>query len=50
MALVGGWKGFAIDHQLVDGDALVFQLVKPTEFKVIPHNAFEWECLLCHIT
>ena len=33
--LSGGWRGFAIDHQLVDGDALVFHLTKPTEFKVI---------------
>ncbi|KAG7976169.1 hypothetical protein I3843_06G136500 [Carya illinoinensis] len=32
--LSGGWRGFAIDHQLVDGDALVFQLIKPTTFKV----------------
>lgn len=32
--LSAGWRGFAIDHQLVDGDALVFQLVSPTEFKV----------------
>ncbi|XP_062091718.1 B3 domain-containing protein At3g19184-like [Humulus lupulus] len=32
--LSGGWRGFAIDHQLVDGDALVFHLVKPTQFKV----------------
>ncbi|PON68445.1 B3 DNA binding domain containing protein [Parasponia andersonii] len=29
--LSGG--GFSIDHQLVDGGALVFHLVKPTEFK-----------------
>lgn len=33
--LSGGWRGFAIDHELVDGDALVFQLVSPTTFKVI---------------
>lgn len=32
--LSGGWRGFSIDHELVDGDALVFQLVKPTKFKV----------------
>ncbi|XP_060962342.1 B3 domain-containing protein At3g19184-like isoform X4 [Cannabis sativa] len=32
--LSGGWRGFAIDHQLVDGDALVFHLVKSTQFKV----------------
>lgn len=33
--LSGGWKGFAVDHELVDGDALVFQLIKPTKFQVI---------------
>ncbi|XP_057787475.1 B3 domain-containing protein At3g19184-like [Salvia miltiorrhiza] len=32
--LSGGWRGFAIDHELVDGDALVFQLIDPTTFKV----------------
>ncbi|KAK6946127.1 B3 DNA binding domain [Dillenia turbinata] len=32
--LSGGWRGFSIDHKLVDGDALVFQLIKPTTFKV----------------
>ncbi|XP_072971314.1 B3 domain-containing protein Os06g0194400-like [Typha angustifolia] len=32
--LSGGWRGFSIHHQLVDGDALVFQLIKPTTFKV----------------
>ncbi|KAL1546980.1 B3 domain-containing protein-like protein [Salvia divinorum] len=32
--LSGGWKKFAVDHSLVDGDALVFQLIKPTVFKV----------------
>lgn len=33
--LSGGWRGFSIEHQLVDGDALVFHLVGPTVFKVI---------------
>ncbi|CAM8945708.1 unnamed protein product [Rhodiola kirilowii] len=32
--LSGGWKGFAVAHDLVDGDALVFHLIKPTTFKV----------------
>ncbi|KAL6494726.1 hypothetical protein OROGR_031526 [Orobanche gracilis] len=32
--LSGGWRGFAIDHELVDGDAVVFQLTDPTTFKV----------------
>ncbi|KAL3538884.1 hypothetical protein ACH5RR_002250 [Cinchona calisaya] len=32
--LSGGWRGFSIEHELVDGDALVFQLIEPTKFKV----------------
>ncbi|XP_071691748.1 B3 domain-containing protein At3g19184-like [Rutidosis leptorrhynchoides] len=32
--LSGGWKRFAEDHKLADGDALVFQLIKRTVFKV----------------
>ena len=32
--LSGGWAGFAICHGLQDGDAVVFQLIKPTTFKV----------------
>ncbi|XP_026413137.1 putative B3 domain-containing protein At5g58280 isoform X2 [Papaver somniferum] len=32
--LSGGWKAFAKDHKLDDGDALVFELIKPTRFKV----------------
>lgn len=32
--LSAGWRGFSIDHGLVDGDALVFQLIKQTTFKV----------------
>ncbi|KAL0351987.1 UNVERIFIED_CONTAM: B3 domain-containing protein [Sesamum calycinum] len=32
--LSGGWKKFSVDHDLADGDALVFQLIRPTVFKV----------------
>ncbi|CAJ1973377.1 unnamed protein product [Sphenostylis stenocarpa] len=32
--LSGGWKGFAVAHDLADGDALIFQLIKRTAFKV----------------
>ncbi|KAG2400570.1 B3 domain-containing protein [Vigna angularis] len=32
--LSGGWKGFAVAHDLADGDALIFQLIKRTTFKV----------------
>lgn len=32
--LSGGWKKFAVDHDLVDGDALVFHIIQPTVFKV----------------
>ncbi|GFQ07913.1 B3 domain-containing protein at5g42700 [Phtheirospermum japonicum] len=30
----GGCKKFIVDHDLVDGDTLVFQSIKPTVFKV----------------
>ncbi|MCL7030987.1 hypothetical protein MKW94_008555 [Papaver nudicaule] len=32
--LSGGWKTFAKDHKLDDGDALVFELIEPTRLKV----------------
>ncbi|KAF8376773.1 hypothetical protein HHK36_031560 [Tetracentron sinense] len=32
--LSGGWRGFSIAHKLLEGDVLVFQLVKATRFKV----------------
>ncbi|VFQ99112.1 unnamed protein product [Cuscuta campestris] len=32
--LSGGWKKFAVDHDLVDGDALVFQLIQRAILKV----------------
>ena len=32
--LSGGWRGFALERKLDDGDALVFELVEPTRFKV----------------
>ncbi|KAI4326368.1 hypothetical protein MLD38_031690 [Melastoma candidum] len=38
--LSGGWRGFAIAHDLVDGDALVFQLIKPLVFKVYIVKAY----------
>ncbi|KAJ9128983.1 hypothetical protein P3X46_034258, partial [Hevea brasiliensis] len=41
--LSAGWRGFAIEHKLVDGDALVFQLVSPREFKVYIIRAYELE-------
>ncbi|KAG5526479.1 hypothetical protein RHGRI_032675 [Rhododendron griersonianum] len=30
----GGWKAFSISHRLLEGDVLIFQLIKPCEFKV----------------
>ncbi|KAF6148260.1 hypothetical protein GIB67_012035, partial [Kingdonia uniflora] len=30
----GGWKAFSIGHNLVEGDSMVFHLVKRTEFQV----------------
>ncbi|KAF8028487.1 hypothetical protein BT93_E1185 [Corymbia citriodora subsp. variegata] len=32
--LSGGWRGFSIAHSIMEGDAVVFQLVMPTQFKV----------------
>ncbi|OVA02215.1 B3 DNA binding domain [Macleaya cordata] len=32
--LSGGWRGFALDHKLDDGDAVVFELVEPARFKM----------------
>lgn len=32
--LSGGWRAFALEHKLDDGDALVFELVEPARFKV----------------
>lgn len=32
--LSGGWRGFAMDHGLEDGDAIIFELIKPRRFKV----------------
>ncbi|KAD6119114.1 hypothetical protein E3N88_10385 [Mikania micrantha] len=34
VGLSGGWRGFSLSHELVDGDALVFHLIQPTVFKV----------------
>ncbi|KAK6136895.1 hypothetical protein DH2020_029340 [Rehmannia glutinosa] len=45
--LSGGWRGFAIDHELVDGDALIFQLIKPTTFKVISVLFSSRQSVLC---
>ncbi|KAM0067389.1 putative transcription factor B3-Domain family [Helianthus debilis subsp. tardiflorus] len=32
--LSGGWRAFALEHKLDDGDALLFQLLHPTKFKI----------------
>ena len=32
--LSGGWRGFSLDHNLEDGDALIFELSEPERFKV----------------
>ncbi|XP_071738011.1 putative B3 domain-containing protein At5g58280 [Rutidosis leptorrhynchoides] len=32
--LSGGWRAFALEHKLDDGDALIFELVEPTRFKI----------------
>ncbi|CAN1278511.1 B3 domain-containing protein Os01g0234100 [Linum perenne] len=42
LGLSGGWRKFSVDHHLVEGDVLVFQLVRPTKFKVYPDFRFEF--------
>lgn len=32
--LSGGWRGFSLDHELVDGDSCIFELDSPLHFKV----------------
>ncbi|XP_071691234.1 B3 domain-containing protein At3g19184-like [Rutidosis leptorrhynchoides] len=32
--LGAGWRGFSVSHKLIDGDALVFHLIKRAVFKV----------------
>ncbi|KAG9158379.1 hypothetical protein Leryth_013133 [Lithospermum erythrorhizon] len=39
--LSGGWRGFALHYKLDDGDAVVFELIKPTRFKVYIVRASE---------
>ncbi|XP_020102157.1 B3 domain-containing protein Os05g0481400 [Ananas comosus] len=41
--LSGGWRGFALEHNLEDGDALVFELTEPTRFKIYIIKAIEDE-------
>ncbi|KAL9316441.1 hypothetical protein ACSQ67_017442 [Phaseolus vulgaris] len=38
--LSGGWRAFALDHKLDDGDALVFELVEASRFKIYIARAF----------
>ncbi|KAL1545106.1 putative B3 domain-containing protein [Salvia divinorum] len=41
VGLSGGWRAFALDHKLDDGDALVFELIEQTRFKVYIVRAVE---------
>jgi len=43
--LSGGWRGFAMHHNLEEGDSLVFELAEHDRFKVLNHA-----CLLQHCT
>lgn len=47
--LSGGWRGFSLDHGLVDGNALVFELVEPRRFEVHIVRACEPETEGKHI-
>lgn len=33
VGLSGGWRGFSIEHKLLEGDVLVFHLIAPAKFK-----------------
>jgi hypothetical protein len=35
VGLSAGWRGFSIAHKLMEGDIVVFHLVKPFKFKVV---------------
>lgn len=35
VGLSGGWRAFSIEHNLLEGDVVVFHLVGKTKFKVI---------------
>lgn len=41
VGLSGGWRGFSLDHDLIDGDCLIFELVTPTRFKTYIFRAQE---------
>ncbi|KAK7385634.1 hypothetical protein VNO78_31382 [Psophocarpus tetragonolobus] len=38
--LSGGWRAFALDHKLDDGDALIFELIEASRFKIYIVRAF----------
>jgi len=49
LCLSAGWRRFANQHKLVDGDCLVFQLIKTTKFKVrVMWKLLQW-LELCYI-
>ncbi|XP_006654551.1 B3 domain-containing protein Os05g0481400-like [Oryza brachyantha] len=39
--LSGGWRGFAMHHNLEDCDSLVFELVEPDRFKIYIRKAYD---------
>ncbi|KAI5321503.1 hypothetical protein L3X38_030574 [Prunus dulcis] len=45
--LSGGWRGFALEHKLDDGDALVFELTEPARFKIYIVKAYPMPSLEC---
>ncbi|CAI0415678.1 unnamed protein product, partial [Linum tenue] len=47
--LSGGWRAFAIEYKLNDGDALVFQLVEPERFKVCIAFSFQFVARISRI-
>ncbi|XP_057816460.2 B3 domain-containing protein Os06g0194400 [Cryptomeria japonica] len=43
VGLSAGWRGFSIDHGLIEGDCLVFQLIPPSRFKVYIVRSADFE-------
>lgn len=38
--LSAGWRGFAMEHRLLEGDILVFHMISPYRFKVIFFHSY----------
>ncbi|XP_031113199.1 B3 domain-containing protein Os03g0184500-like [Ipomoea triloba] len=48
--LSGGWRGFSVEHNLIAGDVLVFQLIEPFKLKVYIVRANDSTNIECAIS